>query len=133
MFNEPDNSQRPTNPLFLLKKSMSSSSPRSIASLIGNEPDSLLERLVAQQSNHDTLIHYLKTNLSHKEAEHLVAVSCRGDNLLLVADSPAWANLIRYKSAKLLKLLHETEQSFGNLDLKAITKVVVRTTASEMK
>ena len=112
---------------------MSSSSPRSIANLIGNEPDSLLERLVAHQSNHDTLFHYLKTILSYKEAEHLIAISCRGDHLLLVADSPAWANLIRYQSAKILKLLKDTEQTFGDLNIKAINKIVVRTSAEAMK
>lgn len=108
---------------------MSSSSPRSIASLLGNEPDSLIERLVAQQSENDTLFHTLKANLPARQAEHLVAVSCRGNSLVLVADSPAWANLIRYQTAKILKLINADSEIFGKQVNQRIEKIVVRTAA----
>lgn len=110
---------------------MSSSSPRSIASLLGNEPDSLIERLVNQQAENDTLIHTLKANLPAQQADHLVAVSCRGETIVLIADSPAWANLIRYQSAKILKLINSDPQMFGQQATEKIIKVVVRTAADK--
>jgi len=106
---------------------MDSSTLKSIASLLGSEPDSLIERLAAQQSENDTLLHTLKANIPLPQAEHLVGVSSRGESLVLVADSAAWANLIRYQSAKLLKLVNTDPKMFGKLITQKVEKIVVRT------
>jgi len=94
---------------------MGASRPKSIASILGQKPDSLLQRLHSQQVEHHTLLGYLRTNLPNKQASHLVAVNCREEVLVLIADGPAWANLIRYQTTKLLKRLHTDAKEFGNI------------------
>jgi len=112
---------------------MATPTPKSIANILGQEPDSLVRRLISQQAEYHTLLAYLQTNLPRKQASHLVAVHCREDILVLLADSPAWANLIRYQNSKLLKLFQTEGKVFGDIDTATIKKIVVRTAATNLR
>ena len=100
---------------------MKKQGPQSIASLLNQTPDTLIEQLAAQQAENDTLIHTIKANLPSNLSEQLVGASIRSDILILVASSPAWANLIRYHTHKLTQTLESTHPK--------IQKVIIRATA----
>jgi hypothetical protein len=61
----------------------------------------------------------IRSALSGPEKDHVVSASCRGDTLVVLADSAAWCPQIRYARQRLLELLNRPGES-------KITKLKVR-------
>jgi hypothetical protein len=83
----------------------------------------LFAQLEQRVAAHVELTERVRAALSGPEKDHVVSASCRGDTLIVLADSAAWCPQIRYAQAQLLELLtssasHESE--------KQVTKLKVR-------
>jgi hypothetical protein len=83
----------------------------------------LFAQLEQRVTAHIELTERVRAALSGPEKDHVVSASCRGDTLIVLADSAAWCPQIRYAQAQLLELLtssacHENE--------KRVTKLKVR-------
>jgi hypothetical protein len=57
--------------------------------------------------------------LAGPEKDHVISASCRGDTLIVLADSATWATHIRYAQKQLLERLHAAGET-------QFTKVKVR-------
>jgi len=79
-----------------------------------------LERRVAA---HTELTERVRAALAGPEKDHVVSASCRGDTLVVLADSAAWCPQIRYAQAQLLKVLTSSDFEAGETP---VTKVKVR-------
>lgn len=61
----------------------------------------------------------VRTALQGPEKDHVVSVTCRGDTLVVLADSAAWCPHIRYAQHQLLEALRATgETRFTKLKVK---------------
>jgi hypothetical protein len=72
---------------------------------------------------HAELTERVRAALSGPEKDHVVSATCRGDTLVVLADSAAWCPQIRYAQARLLDLLVSDEPRPGETP---VTKVKVR-------
>ena len=79
-----------------------------------------LEKRVAE---HVELTERIRAALTGPEKDHVVSASCRGDTLVVLADSAAWCPQIRYAQAQLLEVLNASPASEAE---KQVTKVKVR-------
>ena len=115
---------------------MKSKEPLSLQSILKGGPSSLLTRLARQQSDNNTLLERIKALLASHFGQHLLAATYREEVLVLVADSPAWANRIRFENANLRKKLLDNKlfslEKENSDNLPVLKKIVVRTAAGEI-
>ena len=120
---------------------MKKKEPRSLQDILTDQPSSVFKRLADLQSKNDTLLALIRAVLTSQFSQHLVAVTYREEILVLVADTPAWANRLRFESENIRKMLIEqghfitsksddSDSSDGNLP--ALRKIVTRTAANEI-
>ena len=83
----------------------------------------LFAQLEQRVAAHVELTERVRAALSGPEKDHVVSASCRGDTLVVLADSAAWCPQIRYAQARLLELLVSDDLGPGE---KRVTKVKVR-------
>lgn len=79
----------------------------------------LFARLQRQAAAHSELTARVRAALTGPEKDHVVSASCRGDTLVVLADSAVWCPQIRYAQARLLEVLNRRGET-------KITKVKVR-------
>ena len=65
----------------------------------------LFAQLEQRVAAHVELTERVRAALTGPEKDHVVSASCRGDTLVVLADSAAWCPQIRYAQARLLELL----------------------------
>jgi len=119
---------------------MKSKEPASLQSILAGEPGSLFNRLAQQQSHNNTLLERIRALLASHFRQHLLAATYREEILVLVADSPAWANRIRFENANIQQrlldkkfyCLESTIQDENSEKLPILRKIVVRTAAGEI-
>ena len=83
----------------------------------------LFAQLEQRVTAHVELTERVRAALSGPEKDHVVSASCRGDTLVVLADSAAWCPQIRYAQARLLELLTSSDLPASE---KRVTKVKVR-------
>ena len=83
----------------------------------------LFAQLEQRVAAHVELTERVRAALSGPEKDHVVSASCRGDTLVVLADSAAWCPQIRYAQARLLELLTSSDLPASE---KRVTKVKVR-------
>jgi hypothetical protein len=114
---------------------MKKNEPRSLQDILASGSESIFTRIARQQTDNDTLLGRIRALLPSHFAQHLTAVTYREKVLVMVADSPAWANRIRYENEHIRgQLIHQGV--FSDQDESAengIQKIVVRTAAAEIK
>src|SRR5690349_600487 len=86
---------------------------------LGETVGPLFAQLEQRVAAHAELTQRVRAALSGPEKDHVVSASCRGDTLVVLADSAAWCPQIRYAQAKLLELLSSSSES-------KVTKLKVR-------
>lgn len=79
----------------------------------------LFAQLEQRVQGHVELTERIRAALAGPEKDHVVSASCRGDTLIVLADSAAWCPQIRYAQAQLLELLTGSGE-------KQVTKLKVR-------
>jgi hypothetical protein len=79
----------------------------------------LFAQLEQRVQAHVELTERIRAALTGPEKDHVVSASCRGDTLIVLADSAAWCPQIRYAQAQLLELLTGSGE-------KQVTKLKVR-------
>jgi hypothetical protein len=79
----------------------------------------LFAQLEQRVQAHVELTERIRAALAGPEKDHVVSASCRGDTLIVLADSAAWCPQIRYAQAQLLELLTGSGE-------KQVTKLKVR-------
>ena len=79
----------------------------------------LFAQLEQRVQAHVELTERIRAALTGPEKDHVVSASCRGDTLVVLADSAAWCPQIRYAQAQLLELLTGSGE-------KQVTKLKVR-------
>jgi hypothetical protein len=79
----------------------------------------LFAQLEQRVQAHVELTEKIRAALTGPEKDHVVSASCRGDTLIVLADSAAWCPQIRYAQAQLLELLTGSGE-------KQVTKLKVR-------
>ena len=115
---------------------MKNKDPQSLQNILAGGTDSLLTRLAQQQADNNTLLGRVRALLESNSTQHLLAATYRQEVLVLVADSPAWANRIRFENAYIQKTLinqgvfSEIQDKVSELPI--LRKIVVRTAASEI-
>ena len=80
---------------------------------------SLFAHLEQGARAHAELTEKIRAALAGPEKDHVVSASCRGDTLIVLADSAAWCPHIRYAQAQLLEVMKGSSE-------KQVTKVKVR-------
>lgn len=83
----------------------------------------LFTQLEQRVAAHVELTERVRAALSGPEKDHVVSASCRGDTLIVLADSAAWCPQIRYAQARLLELLTSSDSGASETP---VTKVKVR-------
>jgi hypothetical protein len=83
----------------------------------------LFTQLEQRVAVHIELTERVRAALPGPEKDHVVSASCRGDTLVILADSAAWCPHIRYAQAKLLELLVSADLGPSETP---VTKVNVR-------
>jgi hypothetical protein len=83
----------------------------------------LFAQLEQRVAAHVELTERVRAALSGPEKDHVVSASCRGDTLVVLADSAAWCPQIRYAQAQLLELLTSSDLPASET---RVTKVKVR-------
>ena len=83
----------------------------------------LFAQLEQRVAAHIELTERVRAALSGPEKDHVVSASCRGDTLVVMADSAAWCPQIRYAQVQLLELLTSSDLPAG---AKRVTKLKVR-------
>jgi hypothetical protein len=86
---------------------------------LGESVGPLFALLEQRAAAHAELTERVRAALDGPEKDHVVSASCRGDTLVVLADSAAWCPQIRYAQARLLELLNQASET-------GITKVKVR-------
>ena len=90
---------------------------------LGETLGPLFAQLEQRVTAHVELTERIRAVLTGPEKDHVVSASCRGDTLVVLADSAAWCPQIRYAQAQLLELLSASPANEGE---KQVTKVKVR-------
>ncbi|HWK49562.1 MAG TPA: DciA family protein [Steroidobacter sp.] len=83
----------------------------------------LFAQLEQRVAAHVELTERIRAALAGPEKDHVVSASCRGDTLVVLADSAAWCPQIRYAQAQLLEVLNASPANEGE---RQVTKVKVR-------
>jgi hypothetical protein len=86
---------------------------------LGETVGPLFAQLEQRVAAHVELTERVRAALAGPEKDHVVSASCRGDTLVVLADSAAWCPQIRYAQAQLLELLSSSGES-------KVTKLKVR-------
>ena len=86
---------------------------------LGETVGPLFAQLEQRVAAHLELTERIRSALAGPEKDHVVSASCRGDTLVVLADSAAWCPQIRYAQAQLLELLNSSGET-------QVTKVKVR-------
>ncbi len=86
---------------------------------LGETVGPLFAQLEQRVAAHVELTERIRAALPGPEKDHVVSASCRGDTLVVLADSAAWCSHIRYAQARLLEVLTGSSES-------KVTKVKVR-------
>ena len=86
---------------------------------LGETLGPLFAQLEQRVAAHVELTEKIRAALTGPEKDHVVSASCRGDTLVVLADSAAWCPQIRYAQAQLLELLSSSSEN-------KVTKVKVR-------
>ena len=86
---------------------------------LGETVGPLFAQLEQRVTAHVELTERIRAALTGPEKDHVVSASCRGDTLVVLADSAAWCPQIRYAQAQLLELLSRSGE-------KKVTKIKVR-------
>jgi hypothetical protein len=86
---------------------------------LGETVGPLFAQLEQRVAAHVELTERVRAALAGPEKDHVVSASCRGDTLVVLADSAAWCPQIRYAQAQLLELLSSSGE-------KKVTKLKVR-------
>ena len=86
---------------------------------LGETVGPLFAQLEQRVAAHVELTERVRSALSGPEKDHVVSASCRGDTLVVLADSAAWCPQIRYARGRLLELLSDSGE-------KKVTKLKVR-------
>ena len=86
---------------------------------LGETLGPLFAQLEQRVAAHVELTEKIRTALTGPEKDHVVSASCRGDTLVVLADSAAWCPQIRYAQARLLELLSSSGEN-------KVTKIKVR-------
>ena len=120
----------------LYRNIMKNKDPQSLQKILAGEPGSIFNRLAQQQADNNTLLGRIRALLASHFTQHLLAAIYRQEVLVLVADSPAWANRIRFENANIQHALISQEifarEGDMNSELPVLRKIVVRTAASEI-
>jgi len=115
---------------------MKNKDPQSLQNILAGGPDSLITRLAKQQADNNTLLERVRALLASHFKQHLLAATFRQEVLVLVADSPAWANRIRFENAHIQhSLIHDgvfSKSDDEDTTAPSLKKIVVRTAASEI-
>jgi len=90
---------------------------------LGETVGPLFAQLEQRLAAHVELTERVRAALSGPEKDHVVSASCRGDTLIVLADSAAWCPHIRYAQARLLELLVSADLGPSETP---VTKVKVR-------
>jgi len=90
---------------------------------LGETVGPLFAQLEQRVTAHIELTEKIRSALTGPEKDHVVSASCRGDTLVVLADSAAWCPQIRYAQAQLLEVLNSATPESGE---KQVTKVKVR-------
>ncbi len=90
---------------------------------LGETVGPLFAQLEQRVTAHIELTERIRGALTGPEKDHVVSASCRGDTLVVLADSAAWCPQIRYAQARLLEVLNASP---ATEDERQITKVKVR-------
>jgi predicted nucleic acid-binding Zn ribbon protein len=90
---------------------------------LGETVGPLFAQLEQRVAAHIELTEKIRAALTGPEKDHVVSASCRGDTLVVLADSAAWCPQIRYAQARLLEVLNAATADSGE---KPVTKVKVR-------
>lgn len=90
---------------------------------LGETLGPLFAQLEQRVTAHVELTERIRAALVGPEKDHVVSASCRGDTLVVLADSAAWCPQIRYAQAQLLEVLNSAPPNPGE---KPVTKVKVR-------
>ena len=90
---------------------------------LGETVGPLFAQLEQRVAAHVELTEKIRAALTGPEKDHVVSASCRGDTLVVLADSAAWCPQIRYAQAQLLEVLNRATPNPGE---KPVTKVKVR-------
>lgn len=86
---------------------------------LGETVGPLFAQLEQRVTAHVELTERIRAALTGPEKNHVVSASCRGDTLVVLADSAAWCPQIRYAQAQLLELLSSSDE-------RRVTKLKVR-------
>jgi hypothetical protein len=86
---------------------------------LGETLGPLFAQLEQRVTAHVELTERIRGALTGPEKDHVVSASCRGDTLVVLADSAAWCPQIRYAQAQLLELLSSSGEN-------KVTKLKVR-------
>ena len=90
---------------------------------LGETLGPLFAHLEQRVAAHIELTDRIRAALTGPEKDHVVSASCRGDTLVVLADSAAWCPQIRYAQAQLLEVLNSSASPESE---KQVTKVKVR-------
>ncbi|MBT8141067.1 MAG: DUF721 domain-containing protein [Gammaproteobacteria bacterium] len=106
---------------------MKNKDPRSLQDILADQTGDLFSRLTQQQTQNDTLLSRIRAVLPSHFAKRLLAATYRNHILVLVAESPAWANRLRFETEN-IRDFWETAYSDPE-DRYRLEKIVVRTAA----
>ena len=90
---------------------------------LGETLGPLFAQLEQRVAAHVELTDRIRAALTGPEKDHVVSASCRGDTLVVLADSAAWCPHIRYAQAQLLEVLNSSAPVAGE---NKVTKLKVR-------
>lgn len=86
-----------------------------------SEPSGQIKSLMEQLSKINSLNKLLSHKLNVKLSQHYRVVNLQNNNLIIAADSPAWANKLRFQTPELLSSFRQS----GYLGLSKIEIIVV--------
>ena len=90
---------------------------------LGETVGPLFAQLEQRVTAHIELTEKIRSALTGPEKDHVMSASCRGDTVVVLADSAAWCPQIRYARAQLLEVLNAAAPNPAE---KPVTKVKVR-------
>jgi hypothetical protein len=77
-----------------------------------------LAALEARAKAADAMTLRVRAALQGPEKDHVLSASCRGDTLVVIADSAQWSTYIRYAEAQLFAALSDSEVPLTKLKVK---------------
>ena len=97
---------------------MSSNRPKSLSELMSSE-SSPLGQLANKAAGRLALADFLRTGLTDELGSHLVGANLREEGcLVILADDPQWAALLRYESGNLLSRARERHPALTSIRIR---------------